>query len=298
VVGVLACLPLLLVTAPAQASTYRYWTYWWGSGTGKSSSGWTFAQVGPAGHRVNDTWVLGWRFSTTTSTSGGVRPRQSADFATLCPSLAAPVAGQDRVALVIDYGTTSDAPAGQVPPSTSSVRVECLTLASHPTGLGVLGAADVALTSKNGLVCSLDGYPAGECAPIVADPTPTPTAPRPATTAPMPSPTASRPAAPASSTASSTTTVGSAPTSASAASTAGGPTSSPEPAPASSGASSSTPPALSGASDEPTLPAMSGAPVASVDQGSTGPVGALVAAAIVGLLAGSAWWTARRGRRT
>ena len=132
VVGVLVALPLALVTllaaaVPAEASTYRYWTYWWGSGTGKTAAGWTFAQVGPAGHRVGDTWVLGWRFATT-STVGGTPPRQSADFATLCPGLSTPTSGSVRVALVVDYGTTSDAPPGQAPPTTSTVRRECLTV--------------------------------------------------------------------------------------------------------------------------------------------------------------------------
>ncbi len=289
VVGVLAALPLLLAAPPAQASTYRYWTYWWAaSNTGRSGS-WVFSSVGPAGHRVNDTWVLAWRFSTTTSTTGGAKPRQSSDFATLCPSLSSPVPGKDRVALVLDYGTASDAPPGQRPPSTTTARVECLTLPSHPTGLAVLNAAGVTIRSQDGLVCALDGYPQGECAPLVADPTPTPTA-KPTKATPTPGRTSSAPAvpvtgrsstpAPGASASTSTTTTPSVP-----AATASGPSAS------GSGSGGSADP-----TDEPTLAAASGAPAGDTASkaGPGSPVATVLGTAAVVALAGAAFWISRR----
>ncbi len=300
VVGVLACLPLLVLAAPAEASSYRYWTYWWGSGSGKTGTGWTFAQVGPAGHRVNDTWVLGWRFSTSTSTNGGAKPRQSSDFASLCPSLDAPVPGKDRVALVLDYGTTADAPPGQRPPSTSTARVECLTLPSspHQTGAAVLNEAGVAVRSEGGLLCALDGYPVGECAPVVPDPAPTPTAGG-GTSKPTPSPTRSTrpPASTAPATAGPTASESSRTPSTTGASALPTTDASPSAPPSTSDASvaaDSTDESVA-TSDEPTLAAAAGAP--STEQGSTGPIGVVVAGALVATLAGSAWWTTRRGRR-
>ena len=57
VVGLVTVLPLAGVAlvsgaAPASASTYRYWTYWWGTDTGKPHSGWKFASQGPASSEV------------------------------------------------------------------------------------------------------------------------------------------------------------------------------------------------------------------------------------------------------
>jgi hypothetical protein len=299
VAGVLVAVPLVLVAllataGPAQASTYRYWTYWWGSDTGKSSAGWTFAKVGPAGHAVGDTWVLGWRFATSRSTTGTARPRQSPDFATLCPRLA-PVAGSVRVALVIDYGTTADAPPQQKPPTTASVRVECLTIPGSPRGSDVLRDVSpnpVQVRSENGLICALDGYPKGECAPVVPDPTPTPT-PKPTAAKPRASsstgsggaPTARSLASPTSSSASASpaplaTTGGSAATSSAAAPAASGPT-----------------PSVSGSTDlsESALPAVAGAPAPEA-QSSGSPVGLVVGGLVVAAVAGSAWWTSRRRR--
>ncbi len=296
VVGVLVSVPLALVAllataAPAQASTYRYWTYWWGAGSGSSSTAWTFAKVGPAGHAVGDTWVLGWRFATSRSTTGSARPRQSPDFATLCPHLA-PVAGSVRVALVIDYGTAADAPPGQQPPMTTSVRVECVTIAGQPRGSDVLRdvSPPVSVRSENGLICALDGYPRGECAPVVPDPTPTPTptAAKPRTTATAGAagaPTARALAGPLAAQAPSSPTAlpptGAAAASSSAAAAAPSPT-------ASSGSASADP-------GEPVLPAVAGAPTSDA-QGSGSPVGLVVGGAVVAAIAGSAWWTSRRRR--
>ena len=321
VVGVLVAVPLvlaaLLVAAgPAQASTYRYWTYWWGANPGKASQSWTFAQVGPAGHRVTDTWVLGWRFATSTTTIGSATPREASDFATLCPSLSAPVDGHDRVALVVDYGTADDAPPGQTPPSTSTARVECLTLPStpqHETGVQALAAAGVTVRSENGLICGLDGYPVGECAPVIPDPvatTPAPAATASAATAPTTSATPSpRSGSRAPSTGSTTAPSRSATTSAASSSR---PTSSSVPTPSMSAAPGSTSSAAAAATTtaapsasattrlvttpapgESMLPAAAGAP-ATVQQTTGSPTGMLVGGAVVALVAGSAWVTSRR----
>ncbi len=304
----------VLGAGSADASTYRYWTYWWGSGTGKAGTGWTFAPAGPGYHVVGDTAVVGWRFATT-STVGGAKPRQSADFAALCPQLASPVSGSVRVALVVDYGTGADAPPGQSPPTTSTVRVECLTLpvTPKPTGNTALGTAGIPTRVEQGLVCALDGYPVGECAPVVADPSPTTgSSSPPATAKPSPTPTRSQsPSAPRSSASPAPATAGAAasptgpatpsasgPTTSGAASATGTPADAVAPTgpvPSSSPAPGSD---TSGPATE-TLPAVSGAPVAAggAAEQPTSPVGFALGALVIAGIGAAAWWTTTRGGR-
>ncbi len=318
VLGVLLSIPLaltfgILSATTAEATTYRYWTYWWGSGTGKAATGWTFASQGPASHAVGDTWVLGWRFATSSATSS-TPPRQSPDFAALCPTLASPVAGAVRVALVIDYGTTADAPPGQRPPLTTSVRVECLTLPLTPaprgsTALNSATPAVVVRQDTNGLICALDGYPVGECAPVIADPTPVDPAPidtAPIDTAPIDTapvdiaPTTTGPTVinptvttrPDTKSTLSASPAIDAPAIDAPALEATGTTPAGVGQPDANGAANT-----SAVTVEPTLPAVTGAPIASAADPSSGPnaLVSLVGVLIVGLLVASAWWTTRRG---
>jgi hypothetical protein len=297
VVGVLVALPLALVAllataAPAEASTYRYWTYWWGTDTGKPHSGWRFSPQGPAFHPVGDQWVLGWRFATT-STTGGAAPRQSPSFGALCPKLSTPVPGSVRVALVVDYGTTADAPAGQRPPTTTHVRLECLTIPGTPRGTDVLRAASVSVRTEKGLLCALDGYPAGECAPVLPDPTPTPTRTTPrATTSPRatasPAATTQAPTAGARSPSSAGATILSGGESAVASTAAASASASSS----SSGAPVSTEPS---ASSDATLPGVAGAPASSEPAGAGGsPLGLVVGGIVVAAVGASAWLASRR----
>jgi hypothetical protein len=291
VLGVLASSTMLASAAvPAQAATYRYWTYWWGADSGKSGGGWTFAHVGPAAHHAGDGWVLGWRFGTSVTTNGGAQPRQSARFADLCPTLAA-TPGKDRVALVIDYGTTQDAPPGQHPPLVGSVRVECLSLPSHPSGVAVLNAANVSVRQNDdGLLCALDGYPRNECAPIVADPTPTPSPTRSSTHVPSPT----RPPTSGATTSTLPRSGASSPATDMTPAATGSPAGS-EPSPSSSsGSAALVTTGSSGPGAQGTLPAVSGSPAASVSDPGSSPVPAAAGVVLVAVIGGSAWWTTRR----
>lgn len=53
---------------------YRYWSYWLGG------SSWQFAPVGPAGRKVDDQTVDGWRFLNG---GGATAPNTSSSFAAL-----------------------------------------------------------------------------------------------------------------------------------------------------------------------------------------------------------------------
>ena len=156
-----AALATVALAAPAQAAAFRYWSYWQGA-TGT----WVAAPTGPGDYTIVDEDVQGWRFAITTD-----MPSQPPDnapvFADLCPDLAATGAttGQVRVAVVVDAGYTADAPTGQTPPADV---VSCVTVPEGSTGNQALAAA-AAITDDSGLVCSINGYPEGECGNEVPD---------------------------------------------------------------------------------------------------------------------------------
>ena len=297
VLGVLSGLLLAVVAAApaAEAASYRYWTYWWGQ---PGATSWTFAQLGPASDRPKDGAVIGWRFAVTTESGSKKAPRAQLPFAALCPSLTAAPDGQKRVAVVVDYGSASDAPPGERPPGGGTVRVECVTAPTAANASTVLTTAGVSLRfGDNGLVCGIDGYPRTECAAVVADPTPSP---KPGSSTPKPKPTpkpsSAAPSAEAGSAAPSTRT----PSSAGATTTYSAPSTSSSAAAPTEAATSDAPEAAASddASSEAPLPVSSGAPVASGTEGGTRstPLGPLAGAALVLAVGAGAWWTAR-GRR-
>lgn len=157
----MAVLATIALATPASAAAFRYWSYWQGA-----SGEWVAAQTGPGDHTVVDRDVQGWRFTLTTEmpTQG---PDNAPDFAALCPDLAASAApaGQVRVAVVIDSGFVADSPQGQAPPADV---VSCVTVAEGSTGNQALAAA-ATISDQDGLVCSVNGYPEGECGAPVSD---------------------------------------------------------------------------------------------------------------------------------
>lgn len=164
---VLAVLALAFGAGPAQATSYRFWTYWHGTGSG----GWTFSPVG-ASYRPADGAVEGWRFAVSAATGSRTPPRTSVSFATVCGSTEAGD-GTKRVALVVDFGTSADAPPGQHPPR--GVDTYCAVVGTSADGYDVLQSY-ASVRAEGGLVCSVAGYPAGECGAAVrpsASPTPT-----------------------------------------------------------------------------------------------------------------------------
>jgi hypothetical protein len=164
----------------AQASSaYRYWSYYVGAG-----SGWQYSQRGPAGDYPLDGEVQGWRFGVQ-GEAADLPPRAAPDFASICAGTAA-ATGRIRVGIVIDFGTTADAPSGEQPPA-GPVR-GCVSVADGASGIVVLDAAvgasgvRIGTGSDAGLVCGIAGYPRVECAVSVTGtpirkpaPSPTPT---------------------------------------------------------------------------------------------------------------------------
>lgn len=156
--GILFSLLVTLVVAtagPASAADgYRYWNYF----HAKDGS-FAFATKGNASYVPADGAVEGYRYGTST-VQQGLEPR--ADLSTLtfgkvCADTPAS-AGRKRVAVLIDYGTKSDA-EGATPPAP---RAACARVPAKANGAQVLDAvADVRLTK--GMLCGVDGYPASGC---------------------------------------------------------------------------------------------------------------------------------------
>lgn len=143
----------------ADATSYRYWSYWLGS-----SDGWHFATQG-AGRTPPDGSVDGWRFAVSEASSSTVTPRRDADFSRICQGTP-PVDGKKRVGLVVDFGTSGEAPQGESPPA---LITRCVVAPDDANGYEVL-AAVVSLRTQDGLICGMNGYPATECGAPVADP--------------------------------------------------------------------------------------------------------------------------------
>jgi hypothetical protein len=154
-----------LLTPPADAASYRYWTYWLGG-----SGGWDFSSRG-ADRIPADGSVDGWRFAISEAASSSERPSISSSFDAIC-SDTQPVDGKKRVGLVIDYGTASDAPPGEEPPHSTVAR--CLVLPVGANAYDAL-AAVTSMRIDQGLICGISGYPRSGCGEPVADPKPTST---------------------------------------------------------------------------------------------------------------------------
>lgn len=155
-----------VVALPAEASTaYRYWSYW---NAETSSTQWQYSTEGSGTRIPADGAVEGWRFGIA-GDAARIQPSVLPDFASICAGVEAPQDGK-RVALVIDPGTSEEAPEGQLP---GAVITECVTTTPSSTGLQILQAV-VDVRMDAGFVCGLDGYPARECAPLVEMPAPAP----------------------------------------------------------------------------------------------------------------------------
>lgn len=157
---VIAAAMALLPTAARADSAYQYWTYW------TADDGvWAFAQLGPAARLPKDGAVEGWRFAVSTAAaSPELAPRADAatTFDAACAGTAAP-AGSKRIALVLDYGTANDAPAGETPPPQA---MACAVVAETASSAEALGSI-VDIRADAGMVCGLDGYPKAGCAELV-----------------------------------------------------------------------------------------------------------------------------------
>nr|WP_167307594.1 SCO2322 family protein [Streptomyces tendae] len=147
---------LLIGTAgQAQAAGYRYWSFW-----DRDGGKWVYATQGPSLVRPSDGDVQGFRFAVSENSDDAAQPRGTADFASICAKTPAED-GSKRVALVLDFGTASDAPSGETPPAP---RTACARVSPDATTADALAAvADPLRYDTNALLCAIAGYPKTGC---------------------------------------------------------------------------------------------------------------------------------------
>ena len=171
VLPVLCLLLAVLGTAgQAQAVGYRYWSFWDRNSTADTADTadtWVYATQGPSTARPSDGDVQGFRFSVSEDSKDSAKPRGGADFATICAKTPARE-GSKRVGLVLDFGTSADAPSGSTPPRP---RTACARVDDDATTADALAAVAKPLRyDTNALLCAIAGYPTTGCGePVTGD---------------------------------------------------------------------------------------------------------------------------------
>jgi hypothetical protein len=165
-----AVIAMLASSGQAHAAGYRYWSFW-----DRDGGTWVYATQGPSTASPSDGDVQGFRFSVSEDSRDAAKPRGAAEFATICAKTAARD-GSKRVALVLDFGTSADAPSGETPPRP---RTACARVPEDATTADALATVAKPLRyDTNALLCAIAGYPRTGCGEQVsaADPTTTPSA--------------------------------------------------------------------------------------------------------------------------
>ncbi|MFF5501981.1 SCO2322 family protein [Streptomyces roseolus] len=165
----------LAAAAPAQAAGYRYWSFW-ASDAGK----WAYATEGPATARPADGAAVGFRFALSEDSADAARPTAAPDFATVCAGVGK-TPGTKRVAVVVDFGTPRDAPAGETPPK-AAPTTGCARIDAKGTAADALAAvAEPLRYDSSAMLCGIAGYPEKGCGEAVASAPPAGSADRTAT---------------------------------------------------------------------------------------------------------------------
>ncbi|WP_330457588.1 SCO2322 family protein [Streptomyces sp. NBC_00820] len=155
-----AAFVLVAGAAQAHATGYRYWSFW-----ERTGGHWAYATQGPSTDRPDDGSVQGFRFAVSEDSADATRPRGTADFSTICADTSAKP-GTKRIALVIDFGTATDAPAGETPPGG---RTACARVAPEASTAAALATVAKPLRyDTNALLCAISGYPHQGCGEQVA----------------------------------------------------------------------------------------------------------------------------------
>lgn len=153
--ALVAASAVLLGAGSAQAAGYRYWSFWEGNG-----KNWEYATQGPSLLRPDDGTVQGFRFAVSEDSGDADQPRRAPDFGAICADTPAKD-GRKRVALVIDPGTTTDAPDGGKPPA---LRTACAQVAPDASSAEALAAVAKPLRyDDSAMICAISGYPKTGC---------------------------------------------------------------------------------------------------------------------------------------
>ncbi|GAB3006646.1 SCO2322 family protein [Streptomyces pseudoechinosporeus] len=163
-----AVITMLGSSGQAHAAGYRYWSFW-----DRDGDTWVYATQGPSTARPSDGDVQGFRFAVSEDSRDAAKPRGAAEFATICAKTPARD-GSKRVALVLDFGTSADAPSGETPPRP---RTACARVPEDATTADALATVAKPLRyDTNALLCAIAGYPRTGCGEQVSATEPTTTA--------------------------------------------------------------------------------------------------------------------------
>ncbi|WP_395360372.1 SCO2322 family protein [Streptomyces sp. YH02] len=155
---------VVAAAAPAQASGYRYWSFWESDG-GKP---WAYATQGPATARPADGDAIGFRFAISNGTNDTSLPSAAPDFSEICGGVEKKD-GTKRVAVVVDFGGPADAAPGETPPA-KPVTVGCAQVPEDATGADALAVVAKPLRYDSAaMLCGIAGYPARGCGEPVAE---------------------------------------------------------------------------------------------------------------------------------
>lgn len=161
-----AVITMLASSGQAHAAGYRYWSFW-----DRDGDTWVYATQGPSTASPSDGDVQGFRFSVSEDSRDAAKPRGAAEFATICAKMPARD-GSKRVALVLDFGTSADAPSGETPPRP---RTACARVPEDATTADALATVAKPLRyDTNALLCAIAGYPRTGCGEQISATEPTP----------------------------------------------------------------------------------------------------------------------------
>jgi hypothetical protein len=142
------------------SSGYKFWNYFHADG-----GQWEFADTGAESYIPADGSVEGWRYGVSDGVRGR-QPRTVPDFNAVCAD-SPPDSREKRVAVVIDFGVSEEAPTGERPPTPVGA---CAVVPTGFNGEQVLqSVADVRIDA---LVCGISGYPPTGCAEATFDANP------------------------------------------------------------------------------------------------------------------------------
>jgi hypothetical protein len=144
-------------SAAAAAPGYTYWGYYvWNA----DKSQWDYMMVGANDTKTlpEDGQVYGFRWALVVKDPR--LPRAEPSFDEICSEEPEPAAGQKRIAIVIDYGSETDAPEGSTP---EQARGACAVVDESATVQQALETVAEIRTGNGGLICAIDNYPAEGC---------------------------------------------------------------------------------------------------------------------------------------
>ena len=143
------------LSAPAYAETgYKFWGYYH-----LTDGKWVPSTKGADGYTAQDGDVEGFRYATTTESDFDRPPRAMPTFQDICAGTQA-AQGEKRIGIVLDYGTTGDAPEGEWPPGAEAA---CAVVPADATTQQALESVKP-LRIEGGLICAIGGYPSSGCA--------------------------------------------------------------------------------------------------------------------------------------